>query len=321
LEFIKHRIKYAEATAFEVSAKHTVQYENTSVENVNILGVSHEYEKVSNFELSEGRYFAESESEGGRNVVILGSQVAEALFPRGNALGQAVKVFGQRLYVIGVFKKQGESIIGNSTDTEVLLPVNFMRNYVDIKKGNSNPVVMVKAASGISNAQLKDELTGIMRSARKLKPYVEDNFALNETSLISKNFDGLFDIVGIAGWFIGGLSILVGGFGIANIMFVSVRERTNQIGIQKSLGAKNYFILMQFLAESIMLCIIGGLLGLLLVFIGIQLADVLWDIQLTLTSANVVLSITISILIGIISGFIPAFSAAQLDPVEAIRMT
>ncbi|MFI5148993.1 MAG: ABC transporter permease [Bacteroidia bacterium] len=320
LDFIRHKLRNADAVAFEVSAKHTVQHDNTSVENVNIMGVSHEYERVSNFELSDGRYFAESESEGGRNVVILGSQVAEALFPHGNALGQSVKVFGQKVNVIGIFKKQGESIIGNSTDTEILLPVNYMRNYVDIKKGNANPVVMVKASFGISNAQLKDELTGIMRSARKLKPSAEDNFALNETSLISKGFDGLFDIVGIAGWFIGGLSILVGGFGIANIMFVSVRERTNQIGIQKSLGAKNYFILMQFLAESVMLCIIGGLVGLLLVYIGIRLADVLGDIQLTLTTANVVLSITISILIGIISGFIPAFSAAQLDPVEAIRM-
>ncbi|HXC04221.1 MAG TPA: ABC transporter permease [Bacteroidia bacterium] len=320
LEFVKHRLKSAEAAAFEVSAKHTVQYENTSVENVNLIGVTQEYEKVSSFELEEGRYFAESESVGGRNVAIIGSQVAEALFPNGVALGQQIKVFGQKVNVIGIFKKQGESIIGNSTDTEVLLPVNFMRDYVDVKKENANPLILVKAAAGISNAQLKDELTGIMRSARKLKPTVEDNFALNETSLISKGFDGIFDVVGIAGWFIGGLSILVGGFGIANIMFVSVRERTNQIGIQKSLGAKNYFILMQFLAESVLLCLLGGLIGLLLVFIGIQVAAGIWDIQLTLTSANVILSVTISILIGIISGFIPAFSAAQLDPVEAIRM-
>jgi putative ABC transport system permease protein len=320
LEVIQRRVKSASAVAFEVSAKHTVQHENTMIENVDVLGVSQEYEKVSNFELAEGRYFVESESVGGRSVGIIGSSVADALFPRQDAVGKDMKLFGRKVTIIGVFKKQGESIIGNSTDSEVLLPLNFMRDFVDTRKESANPLILVKAKPGISNEQLKDELTGIMRGVRKLKPSVEENFALNETSLISNGFDGLFGIVGFAGWFIGGFSILVGGFGIANIMFVSVRERTNQIGIQKSLGAKNYFILAQFLLESVLLCMLGGLIGLLFVFIGIQIADKGMDISLSLSSANVILSMTISILIGIISGFIPAYSASQLDPVEAIRM-
>jgi putative ABC transport system permease protein len=320
LEFIRRKIKSAQAIAFQVSARHMVQRDNTSIENVDILGVSYEYDKVTNFEFASGRYFAENESESGKDVALIGSSVAAALFPGRDATGQEMKVFGRRVTIIGVLKQQGESIIGNSTDSQVMLPYNFMRGFVDTKKGNANPLIMVKAKPGISNDQLKDELTGIMRGARKLKPMVEENFALNETSLISKGFDGLFGIVGLAGWVIGGFSILVGGFGIANIMFVSVRERTNQIGIQKSLGAKNYFILMQFLSESVVLCLMGGMLGLLFVWLGIQVADKGFDIQLSLSMANVILSITISVLIGIISGFIPAYSASQLDPVEAIRM-
>jgi putative ABC transport system permease protein len=320
LELIQRKLKSAEAAAFQVTSNRTIQHENTTIDNVTVSGVSQDYDKVSNFELETGRYFAESESAGGRNVVILGYGVADAFFPLQNALGQEIKVFGRKVVVIGVLKKQGESILGNSTDTEVLVPVNFMRNFVDTKKENVRPQILVKASSGVTNDQLKDELTGIMRGVRKLKPGIVENFALNETSLLSNGFDGLFGIVGLAGWIIGGFSILVGGFGIANIMFVSVRERTNQIGIQKSLGAKNYFILMQFLAESIVLCMFGGIIGLFLVYIGTVIAAYFFDLHLALSLANIVLSITISILIGIISGFIPAYSASQLDPVEAIRM-
>ncbi len=320
LDYLQHHVKSAQAMAFEVSCKHTVKNESTVIENVGIVGVSQDYDKVSSFELEEGRYFVETESEGGRSVAIIGSSVADALFPRKDALGKEMRVFGRNVLIIGILKKQGESIIGNSTDSEVLLPLNFIRGFVDTKKESANPEIMVKAKSGITNEQLKDELNGLMRSARKLKPTAEENFALNETSLISNGFDGLFGVVGFAGWIIGGFSILVGGFGIANIMFVSVRERTNQIGIQKSLGAKNYFILMQFLLESVMLCLLGGMFGLLFVYLGIVVADKALDITLSLSAANVILSITISVLIGIISGFIPAYSASQLDPVEAIRM-
>ncbi len=318
LEIIQQRVKSSKSVAFQVTSSRSVQFASTTVENVTVSGVSQDFDKVANFELETGRYFAESETAGGRNVVILGYGVAEALFPRQNAVGQEVKVFGRRLTVIGVLKKQGESVLGNSSDTEIMIPVNFYRNFADIKSEGAQ--ILVKASPGVTNDQLKDELTGILRAARKLKPSVEENFALNETSLLSNGFDGLFAVVGLAGWIIGGFSILVGGFGIANIMFVSVRERTNQIGIQKSLGAKNYFILMQFLAESIVLCLVGGIIGLFLVYLGTLIAEYGFDVSLTLSLANIVLSITISILIGIISGFIPAYSASQLDPVEAIRM-
>ena len=158
-----------------------------------------------------------------------------------------------------------------------------------------------------------------MRSVRKLKPKIPNNFAINEISLISNQLDDLFSIIGLAGWIIGGFSILVGGFGIANIMFVSVRERTRLIGIQKSLGAKNDFILYQFLIESVLLCVIGGILGLILVFILTNLITSFLDFSINLSFENIFLGLSISILIGVISGIVPAFSASKLDPVEAIR--
>jgi putative ABC transport system permease protein len=210
-------------------------------------------------------------------------------------------------------------MLGNSMDNQVVVPFHFAKLIMDIHSENSDPYIAVKARPGITNAQMIDELTGIMRGVRRLKPMADDDFALNETNLLSKNFDILFDIIGIAGWIIGGFSILVGGFGIANIMFVSVKERTSMIGIQKSLGAKNYFILMQFLSESVFLSLIGGVLGLFLTWLITLAAKGNIDMEITLTQSNIILGITISVLIGIISGFVPAYSASQLDPVEAIR--
>jgi len=166
---------------------------------------------------------------------------------------------------------------------------------------------------------MKDELTGILRAERRLPPDAEDNFALNEASVLSKGFDGLFDVIGTVGWIIGGFSILVGGFGIANIMFVSVKERTNLIGIQKSLGAKNYFILLQFLTEAVFLSITGGAVGLFFIWLITLVAGDSFGMEITLTLSNTVLGITVSFLIGVISGFVPAYGASQLDPVEAIR--
>ena len=320
LEAIILNSKTTEAAAFRVDTKKRVQYFSNMVENVTISGVSADYNLVSNFEIEQGRYFTQLESDNAKNAVILGKTVQEGLFPSGESpLGKDVKMFGRKFTVIGIVKKQGESMLGNSMDNQVMIPLNFIRNILDVKAETNEPYIAVKAKAGVSNEQLKDELTGILRAERRLQPGTEDSFALNETSVLSKGFDGLFDIVGTVGWIIGGFSILVGGFGIANIMFVSVKERTNLIGIQKSLGAKNYFILLQFLSEAIFLSLIGGLLGLLVIWVITLFAGDAFGMEITLTLSNVVLGLTISFLIGIISGFVPAYSAAQLDPVEAIR--
>lgn len=309
----------AQAAAFLITAQITIKYKSSSIENVTVVCASHDYERVKNYEIAEGRYFTEIESSSGRPVAVIGSVLADALFPHESPLGKTVKINGAKAIVIGVFKKEGESILGGSPDTQVLVPVNYARSLIDIRDENLDPQIRVKAKPGITNDELIAELTGLMRSIRKLKPIEEDNFALNQTSLISQQFDSMFAIVGMAGWIIGGFSILVGGFGIANIMFVSVKERTNIIGIQKSLGAKNYFILSQFLFESVFLSIIGGVFGLLIVFIITMLAGDSFGMEVTLSRSNIVLGFTISVLIGVISGFVPAYSASQLDPVEAIR--
>ena len=179
----------------------------------------------------------------------------------------------------------------------------------------------MKAKPGISTEELKDELTGIMRSARKLKPRVEDDFAINEIDLITQGFKELFGVIAVVGWIIGGFSLLVGGFGIANIMFVSVKERTRIIGIQKSMGAKNYFVLLQFLFESVFLSLFGGVVGLFIVFLLTLLLGQIFDMKLVLTEGNIILGLTVSGLIGFFSGLIPAWSASRLDPVEAMRST
>ncbi|HWY10841.1 MAG TPA: ABC transporter permease [Bacteroidia bacterium] len=317
---IQKKSKTAEGVAFRIGARRNIKHKSNIVENAVVSGVSYDYYKIKSFEIPNGRYFTENEVNAGNSVAVIGSSVADGLFPNNpNPIGQEIKIAGRKAYVIGVFKKEGESMLGNTMDNQVVIPFHFAKLILDIKSENSDPYIAVKARPGITNLQMIDELSGIMRGVRRLKPMADDNFALNENNLISKGFDPVFDIIGIAGWIIGGFSILVGGFGIANIMFVSVKERTSMIGIQKSLGAKNYFILMQFLSESVFLSLIGGVLGLVLTWLITLAAKGNISMEISLSQSNIILGITISVLIGIISGFVPAYSASQLDPVEAIR--
>ncbi|MBK9284527.1 MAG: ABC transporter permease [Sphingobacteriaceae bacterium] len=319
MEELFKKCKSTEAVAYRMGKRKTVKYKSNSVQNTIISGISHDFYKIKNFELADGRYFTLNETDAGYRVAIIGAEIAAGLFPYENPIGKDLKISGFKANIIGVIKKEGESILGPSFDYQVIIPFNFARVLMDPKSENADPVIYCKAKPGVTNTQLIDEVTGVMRGVRKLKPGAKPNFALNETSLLTKGFNSFFDVLGTAGWIIGGFSILVGGFGIANIMFVSVRERTNLIGIQKSLGAKNIFILFQFLSESVILSVVGGAFGLLLTWILMTLGKDSIEIEITLTGANVILAFTISILIGIISGFIPAYSASQLDPVEAIR--
>jgi putative ABC transport system permease protein len=195
-----------------------------------------------------------------------------------------------------------------------LIPINYARNIVDTKSDNYDPKIIIKASEGIALNELSNEMKGQIRSIRRLSPREVDDFSLNQSSMLSLQLDSLFGVVNIAGWIIGGFSILVGGFGIANIMFVSVKERTNIIGIQKSLGAKNYFILV----EAVVLSIIGGIIGLIIVYI-ITLVAAAFDFTLILSLSNCLLGLSVSAIIGVISGFLPAWNASQLNPVEAIR--
>lgn len=321
MQQLASRINSAEALSFEASVSgQAIKYLNNNIENATVMMVSHDFDKIKSFELSAGRYFSESESNSGRPVAILGSSVASGLYGDYNqSIGKDVNVLGRKLEVIGVFKEEGKSLMESEMDNNVVIPLNFGRNIINIRSDRIDPYIKVKIKDGISMQYASDEVKSIMRSLRRLRPIEEDNFAINQPSLLSNNITSLFSTLDIAGMIIGGFSILVGGFSIANIMFVSVRERTHQIGIQKSLGAKNYFILMQFLSEAIVLCVIGGLVGLLIIYILTLIISYAADFTLVLTMKNISLGIIISAAIGLISGFIPAYSASQLDPVEAIR--
>jgi putative ABC transport system permease protein len=315
---VEARLQSARAVSFMIGSRRTVKYLDKSMDNIAVYAISKDYDKTMTLDIEDGRYFSLSEAIAGRASAIIGSNIATNFFENLDPLGKQIKIFGRDIEVVGVLKKKGEDMFGGSEDNQVIIPIAYARNLVDINSEIYDPVIIAKAKPGVSNAELKDELTGVMRSIRRLKPGAEDNFAINETSLLTKGFEGLFTILSIAGWIIGGFSLLVGGFGIANIMFVSVRERTHIIGIQKSLGAKNYFILLEFLFEAILLCLVGGLVGLLIVYLGTLVASA-FGMKLTLTAGNIILGMMVSFIIGLVSGSIPAWIASRMDPVEAIR--
>jgi putative ABC transport system permease protein len=321
LDEITKRSSLTDAAGYYVATNKNVKYQGNTYENAAIVAVSHDYDKVQAFNIDEGRYFTFQESQTGRPVAIVGNDIISELMGNTDPIGKQILIFGRKVQIIGTFKKEGNDNFGQSNDKWVLLPVNFGRNFIDLNGYNIESAILVRSKPHIPNDELRDELTGIMRSVRKLKPSAEDNFAINEMSIITQGFDQIFRVIAIVGWIVGGFSLLVGGFGIANIMFVSVKERTAQIGIQKSLGAKNYFILLQFLFEAIFLALLGGIVGLLIIYAGTLIVSKMADMTLMLTSKNIILGLSVSGFIGLVSGLFPAWSASRLDPVEAMRST
>lgn len=319
LEKIKEQSLYADKVAFAASTTRTVEYEDKSVENTGIMMATHDYDQILSLEIEKGRYFSQLESNSGRNVAIIGTVTGEALFGNADPLGKNIKISGRKLNVIGVFKKEGENMMNNSMDEIVYIPVNFGKTMFDIESDALNPFIVVSAVEGVSSEQLIDELTMIMRIVRRIKPMEEDDFALNQPSMITNSLDSIFKMLDIAGIIIGGFAILVGGFGIANIMFVSVKERTKEIGIQKAIGAKSYLVMIQFLTEASVLSLVGGIFGLILVWILTLIASKLTPMVFSMSIGNVLTGTLISVVIGIVSGFAPARKAAKLDPVEAMN--
>lgn len=319
LDEIKRRSNTVGNAAFMVSSQRDVSYEGKSIKDISLIAASFDYKDIMPLNIEQGRYLTVLESNSGKNVCLIGAEIAFNLFGNTNPIGKQIKVLNRKTTVIGVFKREGEDMFGQSSDNMVFVAVNFARTLLDLNSQSLQPTIIVKPKVNISSEEMIDELTAVMRSIRKLKPKADDNFALNEITTLKNNFDGLFATVSMAGWFIGGLSLLVGGFGIANIMFVSVKERTKVIGIQKALGAKNYFILLQFLFESVFLSLIGGLVGLLIVFLIVVIVQFSMDIEIVLTLGNIMVGIFVSLIIGLIAGMIPAYLASRLSPVEAIR--
>ncbi len=323
MDHLREKCVIAEAVTFRITIRNMmVKYLNSSLENISVYGISEDFEKIKTLELSRGRYLSALELREGKGTAIVGADIAGALFGKEDPIDRIITIRGSKFRIAGVLKREGKSIIelGN-LDNTVILPVNYIRHIVDIRGRRFEPEIIVKGMPGISNEQLKDELMGLMRSLRRIRPSEENTFSLNEAKMLASALNSLFKTIKLTGWIIGGFAILVGGFGVANIMFVSARERTPVIGIQKALGAKNYFILLEFLSESVILSMIGGAVGLLLIFGGVLAVNVTLGFPVVLSFSNILLGLEVSAAVGLSAGLIPAYSASRMAPAEAMRMS
>lgn len=316
--FIRERSELAARIAFRLDSRANVEYENYALEGVGVSGITEEEDYIQPITVQFGRYFSGSEFNSGSAVAIMGYTNAESLFGEPEfAVGKSIKIKGKRATIIGVIKKMGSSIFGQDYDQSLMLPYRFANQIFN--EDQSSPKIIVQGKENISSAALANELEGIMRSIRKLSPTEEDNFTLNQISTLSDRVSSVFTSVNLGGWLIGLLSLVVGAFGIANIMFVTVKERTPIIGLKKAIGAKKSSILMEFLLEAAIICILGGLIGLVLVFILTLILTNLFSFPVFISVGILSLALSICIFIGVMAGIIPAVSAARLDPVVAIR--
>ncbi|HRG19977.1 MAG TPA: ABC transporter permease [Saprospiraceae bacterium] len=319
---IKEKSKKAKQTAFVIfTGGRIVKYKNSSVSNAFIMGATNEYAEIQSLELEKGRTLSLAEYNSGSNKVVLGFKVAESLFGNVDPIGREVKLFGQSYQVMGVLKSEGENVFNFINFDDVLWVgyPNITRFVNTNDESTVGRMLCAKALPGVEMQDFKGELTGIIRSNRRLSPREDNNFSINELSMLSQVMESVFGVINIAGFIIGIFALIVGMFSVANIMFVSVKERTSIIGIKKAIGAKRFVILLEFLIESIVLCLIGGLIGLGLVFVILKIISSAIPFEMGISFANMVIGVFSSIIVGIIAGIIPAIRASGLDPVEAIR--
>ncbi len=305
-----------------VPGSKALKYRNNSVEGGYLFVTTYELDRIFNIEIAKGRYWTPSEYSSGADKLLIGSVIATELFADLEPVGKTVKMGGRKYEIIGVFKESGGDLINPlDFDDAIVVGYNNAGRFINLKNRDQfGGTVGVKAKDGITTAQLQDEIRGIVRNNRRLRPREEDNFSMNELSMMADALGAFFGVVNIVGWVIGGFSIIVGIISVANIMFVSVKERTSLIGVKKALGARKYVILLEFLTESVILCLIGGLVGLLLVFVGTTVINQFMEaFSIQLSVGKAMLGVVLSAVVGIMAGAIPAGQAAKMDPVEAMR--
>jgi putative ABC transport system permease protein len=320
MRLLERKINTAAAMAFKIDTRGNVEFEDNVVNSINYLGISEGFPDIQKVEVDIGRFLQQSDYDYAANSLVMGYTIAEQLFGKPEfAIGKKVEIKGGKIgNIVGVIKKQGKNMIDMwEFDETIIMPFGFLKSMMREEAGN--PVIIVKGKDDVPMAELKDDLTAAMRSIRKLKPTEEDNYSLNDIDTLSQFANDIFSGINMGGWAIAALSLFVGMFGVANIMFVTVRERTSQIGLKKALGAKRSTILLEFLMESAFLCILGGAIGLLLVFILTAIFSALLDFPVFISMGIMSLAISICIVIGILAGIIPASIAARMDPVVAIR--
>lgn len=326
VEFIRQRSYLAEYVAHFLSADATISYKDFELAGVNVYGVTEDFDKIQAIDIIEGgRYLSDADFKRGTPVAVIGHKVAEDLLGSATrAAGKHITVAGKHVIVVGVVEKQGQSFVGGfDYDNSIIFAHRYYASVFGVNPrgfGGSN-FIMVKGRENIPSTALVDDLRGAMRQIRRLSPRDEDNFALNDINLFSEQVGAFFGTVNVAGWAIAGLSLIVGAFGVANIMFVTVRERTSQIGLKKAIGARKNTILTEFLIESAFLCVIGGLIGMALVWVLAAVLSSVMPFPIIIAPQIIALAFGICVLLGVISGIIPAFIAAKMNPVKAIRTT
>jgi putative ABC transport system permease protein len=314
--FLKQKAETLSRICFFTKTVATIETKEGEISNVPILGVSENFFEMQNLVLANGRFISRSEFNNAIPVAIIGKKVKEIL-PSGT---EQIRLFKKAVQVIGELMSQGDNPMTSNYDDVVIIPYLFMEEVLDkknLEQLSSN--IAFEGKDNIAKDEMKAEIRSLLRTYRKLPPATKDNFSINEPSYLQEGISQIFSIVKLAGWLIGGFALLVGGFGIANIMFVSVYERISFIGLQMALGAKRSFIFSQFLLEAIFLSIMGGIVGLAFVFITLLVVSKFFSFSLMLSVGNMMLGLLVATIIGLFAGVTPAWSASKMDPATAIR--
>lgn len=315
---VRQRAVLLDDIAYLMQTGGSISHKDDLLQSVSVYGINEEQMIIQPLSFDQGRFFSASEFEAGSNVCLIGFSNAESLFgSTERALGKQIDIKGKKATIVGVIKKEGKNMIGWDYDNCIMIPYKFCKQLFE--EENANPILIAKGKEGVTTAALMDELKGIMRQIRRLSPTQEDNFSLNSVEAFSKAITGFFSTVNVGGAIIGGISLIVGLFGIANIMFVTVKERTSIIGLKKAIGAKKSSILFEFLMEATLLCIFGGIIGLFFVYIVTVISTKIFDFPIFISLPMLITALIICVVVGILSGIIPASQAAKMDPVKAIR--